>query len=72
MRDEEKLSNAKIATLQLVQSLRPTDYLSIVSFSGKKRVEVISQPAGNFEIFEQTVQSMKAGGSTNLSDALSA
>ena len=72
MREEKKLSNAKIATLQLVQSLKPTDYLSIVSFSDKKRVEVVSQPAGNFTIFQQAIKGIRAGGSTNLHAALAA
>lgn len=72
MRDEEKLNNAKIATLQLIQSLKPSDYVSVISFSDKNRVEVMSQPAGNYTIFQETVQNIKAGGATNIYSALSA
>jgi Ca-activated chloride channel homolog len=72
MRAENKLDKAKIATLQLVQSLKPTDYISVVSFSNTERVEVVSQPAGNFAIFQLAVQSIKASGYTNLYSALTA
>ncbi|MDT8782222.1 MAG: VWA domain-containing protein [Candidatus Bathyarchaeota archaeon] len=72
MRDEEKLNNAKIATMQLIQSLKPSDYVSVISFSDKNRVEVMSQPAGNYTIFQETVQNIKAGGATNIYSALSA
>ena len=70
MRDENKIDNAKIATIQLVQSLKPTDYLSIVSFSDKRRVEISSQPASNVAVFQNAVESIKAGGATDLYAAL--
>ncbi len=72
MREENKIGNAKLATNQLIQALKPTDYVSIVSFADNKRVEVDSQPADNADIFQRAVESINARGSTDIHSALQA
>jgi Ca-activated chloride channel family protein len=72
MREENKIGNAKLATNQLIQALKPTDYVSIVSFSDNKRVEVDSQPANHVGVFQKAVESINAKGSTDIHSALQA
>jgi Ca-activated chloride channel homolog len=70
MREENKIDNAKMATKQLIQALKPTDYVSIVSFADNKRVEVGSRPVDDMSVFQRAVDSINARGSTDIHSAL--
>jgi Ca-activated chloride channel family protein len=72
MREENKLENAKTAAIQLIESLKPTDYASIVTFSDKEYVEVTSRPAGDVYGFQNAINNIKAGGLTDIHSALRA
>lgn len=72
MQEEKKIENAKLATMQLIKSLKPIDYVSVISFSDKQRVEVSSQSADDVKVFQKAVDAIKAKGSTNIYSALTA
>jgi Ca-activated chloride channel homolog len=72
MNDENKLVNAKVATIQLIQSLKPTDLVTLVSFAGRERVEVSAHPARDTLFFNTLINSLKLRYSTNISSALQA
>lgn len=72
MGEERKLENAKLAAIQLIQSLKPTDYASIVTFADNERVEVGSRPIADISAFHQAINSIKAKGLTDIHSALRA
>lgn len=72
MREEKKLEHAKLAASQLIQSLKPTDYVSIVTFADSVLVEVGAQPASDTYYFQQAIDSIKAKGLTDIYSALTA
>jgi uncharacterized protein YegL len=72
MRDENKIESAKMATIQLIQSLKPTDFVSIVSFSDHETVDVSSRPVTDVYVFNNAINNLKARGSTDIHSALQA
>ena len=72
MREENKIENAKLAALQLIQSLKPTDYVSLITFADKAQVDVNARPASDFSYFQHAISSIKANGLTDIYAALKA
>jgi uncharacterized protein YegL len=72
MKDENKIEQAKTATMQLIQALKPSDYVSLVTFSNHEKVEVSSRPASDIYAFNNAISQISARGSTDIYSALQA
>jgi Mg-chelatase subunit ChlD len=72
MKEENKIESAKLASLQLIHSLKPSDFVSIVSFSNHEKVEVSSRSAADVFTFNNAINSMDARGTTDIYSALQA
>jgi uncharacterized protein YegL len=70
MNEEKKLDMAKLAASQLIQSLKPSDYASIVTFADSVCVEVPSRPVTDISFFNYAINAMKAKGLTDIYSAL--
>ena len=70
MADEGKLDNAKQAAIELASSMRPVDYVSLITFSGDVKVQISSAPMVDHGHFEEIVRKLKPFGATNLHKAL--
>lgn len=72
MREEKKIENAKLAAIQLIQSLNSADHVSLVTFADSERVDVNARPASDITYFQQVINSIKAKGLTDIYSALKA
>lgn len=70
MHEERKIENAKLAAFQLIQSLKPRDYVSLITFAGSERVDINARPASDLQYFRQAINSIKAQGYTDIYSAL--
>ena len=68
--DGEKMEQAKEAALGLVKQLRPTDQISIVSFSDAVKLELTTSRVGNARGAEAAVKAVSVGGLTAMYDGL--
>jgi Ca-activated chloride channel family protein len=62
----EKLETAKNAALQIVDQLRPTDYISVVAFADKASVIVLRETATNKDEIRRRIQQIELGSLTDL------
>jgi Ca-activated chloride channel family protein len=72
MKDENKIEQAKIATMQLIQELKPSDFVSLVTFSNREKVEVSSRSAADIYAFSNAINQINARGATDIYSALQA
>jgi len=72
MAEEKKIENARVAALQLIESLNPRDYVSLVTFADHEQVDVNARPASDLRYFQQAVNSIRAKGLTDIHSALKA
>ena len=70
--DGDKMQQAKDAAFALLKQLRPTDQLSIVTFSDKVRVELKSAPVGNSREAESAIKGISVRGLTAMYEGLEA
>lgn len=70
MGQQEKLENAKLAASQLMKSLKPTDYISLITFADNERVDVAAQPATNMSDYQRALSSIEPEGLTDIFGAL--
>lgn len=66
----EKLQTAKDAAIQIVGSLRPTDYISVVRFAGQADVVVPRQRVENKNEIQQRLRRMRSGTLTAMYDGI--
>jgi Ca-activated chloride channel homolog len=70
--DGEKIEQAKAAAMGLIKQLRPTDQLSIVSFSDSAAVQLPTSKVGNSKEIATAVKGLSVGGLTAMYDGLEA
>lgn len=70
MSSEDKMNRVKDALQTFVSKLRPTDYLSIVSFDSEAKVELSSRLAGATGETQSVIGALAPGGSTNIHGGL--
>ena len=70
--DGEKIEQAKAAALGLVKQLRPTDQISIISFSDDVKVQLPTSRAGNSREAEAAVRAISVRGLTAMYEGLEA
>jgi Ca-activated chloride channel family protein len=70
--DGEKIEQAKTAALALIKQLRPTDQLSIVSFSDAVTIQLPTTRVGNSREVVAAVKALSVGGLTAMYDGLDA
>lgn len=70
--DGEKIEHAKTAALGLIKQLRPTDQLSIVSFSDAVTIQLPASKVGNAKEVTSAVKALSVGGLTAMYDGLDA
>lgn len=68
--DGEKMDRAKEAALGLIKQLRPTDQISIVSFSDRVKLELSISRVGNSREVEAAVRGISVRGLTAMYDGL--
>lgn len=66
----EKFETAKKAAIQIVDLLKPTDYVSVVRFADEANVVIPRQKVANKGEIQQRIQSMKLGSTTALYDGI--
>src|SRR2546429_9339990 len=69
--DGEKIEQAKAAALALIRQLRPTDQISIVSFSDTVTVQLPMTQVGNSREVAAAVKAISVSGLTAMYDGLS-
>src|SRR2546428_495419 len=69
--DGEKIEQAKAAALALIKQLRPTDQISIVSFSDTVTVQLPMTQVGNSREVAAAVKAISVSGLTAMYDGLS-
>lgn len=67
---DNKLNKVKKALLRFIKGLRPTDYVSIITYENEAKVLLESQQVGRLHNLENVIQSIAEGGSTNLHGGL--
>jgi len=67
---DEKLETAKRAAMQIIGSLRPSDYISVVRFAGQADVTVSRQRAENKNEIQERIRRMKSGTLTAMYDGM--
>lgn len=70
--DGEKIEQARAAALGLVKQLRPTDQISIVSFSDAVKVQLPMSRVGNSREVEAAVKAISVSGLTAMYEGLEA
>jgi Ca-activated chloride channel homolog len=70
--DGAKIEQAKSAALGLLKQLRPTDQISIVSFSDAATVQLPTSKVGNSREIGTAVKALSVGGLTAMYDGLEA
>jgi len=70
--DGEKMDQAKAAAMGLVKQLRPTDQLSIVSFSDAVKIHLPMSKVGNHREAESAVKAIAVSGLTAMYQGLEA
>ena len=70
--DGEKVQQAKEAALALLKQLRPTDQISIVTFSDKVKVDLETSPVGNGREAEAAIKAISVRGLTAMYEGLDA
>src|SRR3989441_8640744 len=70
--DGEKIEQAKAAALALLKQLRPTDQISIVSFSDTVTVQLPMSHVGNSREVAAAVKAISVSGLTAMYDGLQA
>ncbi|HEX9340983.1 MAG TPA: VWA domain-containing protein [Thermoplasmata archaeon] len=70
--DGEKIEQAKAAALGLLKQLRPTDHISIISFSDKATVQLPMSPVGTSRELAAAVKAISVSGLTAMYAALEA
>src|SRR5438094_2777413 len=70
--DGEKIDQAKAAALGLLKQLRPTDQISIVSFSDTVTVQLPMSRVGNSRQIAAAVKAIPVNGLTSMSNRLEA
>jgi Ca-activated chloride channel family protein len=70
--DGEKIEQAKAAALGLIKQLRPTDQISIVSFSDAVSVQLPTTRVGNAREVGAAIRALSVGGLTAMYDGLEA
>ncbi len=62
-----KISNVKEAVKMVIDNLSPTDYISVVTFSGSAQTVISSMPARDPWGMKAFIDRIRAGGGTNMS-----
>src|SRR5438046_7398144 len=70
--DGEKIEQAKAAALALIRQLRPTDQISIVSFSDAVTVQLPMSRVGNSREIAAAVKAISVNGLTSMYSGLAA
>ena len=70
--DGDKIEQAKAAALGLIKQLRPTDQLSVVSFSDSVHVQLPASRVGNQREVAAAIKALSVGGLTAMYDGLEA
>ena len=70
MQSDNKLEKVKRALAKFIKGLRPKDYISIVTYSETANVLISSTPVGQIPNLKSIINSIAAGGSTNLHEGL--
>jgi Ca-activated chloride channel family protein len=65
-----RMHNVKMAASSLLSDLREDDYLSIVSFNDRAKVEASANMVGNGRIFLSAIAAMSPGGGTEIYQGL--
>ncbi len=66
MEGHDRIDALKLALLNYVKKLRPTDYVSLVTFNHDSKVIVPAQKVGDGTYLKDMIEDMEAGGGTDI------
>jgi Ca-activated chloride channel family protein len=65
-----RIHNVKMAGTDLLNALREDDYLSVITFNDRARIEAPASQVGNKRIFQSAIASIATGGGTEIFQGL--
>ncbi|CAN5324960.1 hypothetical protein BH09BAC5_BH09BAC5_00640 [soil metagenome] len=72
MKQKNFIDSVRISTMEFLNTLNPTDLVSIIAFHSDTQILVSAHPAGDTAFIRKAFESIRSGGATNIGLALQA